>query len=56
MWDERYLKDTLTYGAEPNEFLVEQVSFMRPGSCLCLAEGQGRNAVWLAAQGFTKRC
>ncbi len=25
---------------------------LRPGTCLCLAEGQGRNAVWLAEQGF----
>src|SRR5688572_3241258 len=52
MWDERYQRDTLIYGAEANDFLVEQVGQMRPGSCLCLAEGQGRNAVWLAEQGF----
>jgi len=52
MWDERYQKSTLTYGAEPNDFLTEQVGRLRPGSCLCLAEGQGRNAVWLAEQGF----
>lgn len=52
MWDERYEKDELTYGDAPNDFLVEQMALLQPGSCLCLAEGQGRNAVWLAAQGF----
>ncbi len=52
MWDERYQSDPLFYGAEPNEFLVEQIGLLQPGSCLCLAEGQGRNAVWLATQGF----
>jgi len=53
MWDERYQQGSLTYGAEPNDFLVEQVGRLRPGTCLCLAEGQGRNAVWLSAQGFS---
>ncbi len=53
MWDERYQRSALIYGAEPNDFLVEQVGLLRPGTCLCLAEGQGRNAVWLAAQGFS---
>jgi len=53
MWDERYRQAALTYGAEPNDFLVEHVRVLRPGTCLCLAEGQGRNAVWLASQGFS---
>jgi 2-polyprenyl-3-methyl-5-hydroxy-6-metoxy-1,4-benzoquinol methylase len=53
MWDERYQRDPLIYGAEPSDFLVKEVGRLRPGNCLCLAEGQGRNAVWLAAQGFS---
>ena len=53
MWDERYQQGELTYGAEPNEFLVDRVGLLRPGNCLCIAEGQGRNAVWLAGQGFS---
>jgi 2-polyprenyl-3-methyl-5-hydroxy-6-metoxy-1,4-benzoquinol methylase len=53
MWDERYQRETLTYGDEPNDFLAEQAGLLRPGTCLCLAEGQGRNAVWLAGQGFS---
>lgn len=52
MWDERYGRGELAYGEAPNDFLVEQIKQLRPGSCLCLAEGQGRNAVWLAEQGF----
>ena len=53
MWDERYQRDPLIYGAAPSDFLVKEVGRLRPGNCLCLAEGQGRNAVWLAAQGFS---
>ena len=52
MWDERYKQETPVYGEAPNDFLVEQVTLLRPGTCLCLAEGQGRNAVWLAEQSF----
>ncbi len=52
MWDQRYESDALAYGGSANDFLAEQVGQLRPGTCLCLAEGQGRNAVWLAEQGF----
>ena len=51
-WDERFGQADLAYGDRPNDFLVEQVGALTPGNCLCIAEGQGRNAVWLAAQGF----
>ncbi len=51
MWDERY-REGLVYGDAPNDFLAGQVGALTPGTCLCLAEGQGRNAVWLAQQGF----
>lgn len=53
MWDERYQQDAPVYGDAPNDFLVEQVGMLRSGTCLCLAEGQGRNAVWLAEQGYS---
>jgi SAM-dependent methyltransferase len=52
MWDERYLDAALTYGDKPNDFLVEEAGSLKRGNCLCIAEGQGRNAVWLAGQGF----
>jgi SAM-dependent methyltransferase len=52
-WDERYGAATYYYGTEPNEFLRERSSAIRRGGeVLCLAEGEGRNAVFLARQGF----
>lgn len=52
IWDDRYSEAELAYGDQPNDFLVEQITALTPGTCLCLAEGQGRNAVWLAQQNF----
>jgi SAM-dependent methyltransferase len=51
MWDERYAEDGFAYGAEPNDFLVEVADRISPGPVLCLAEGEGRNAVFLAGRG-----
>lgn len=53
MWDERYTAEEYAYGTQPNDFLVAQAARIPPGRVLCLAEGQGRNAVWLAQQGYT---
>lgn len=50
-WDERYAEPEMPYGDQPNDFLVEVADRIPPGPVLCLAEGQGRNAVWLAARG-----
>ncbi len=51
-WDVRYAEDTFAYGEEPNDFVRESTSLFAPKSrILLLAEGQGRNAVWLARQG-----
>lgn len=52
-WDERFSQDGFFYGKEPNDFLRERFSiFKKQGQLLCLAEGEGRNAVFLAEQGF----
>ena len=51
MWDERYSGKRYAYGTEANEFLVSMQSKLPVGKVLCLAEGEGRNAVWLAQQG-----
>jgi hypothetical protein len=52
-WDERYGTADYYYGTEANEFLREHCSAIRPGGdVLCLAEGEGRNAVFLAEQGL----
>ena len=54
-WNERYGKaQSFVYGSEPVAFLVDQVGSLaqRQGTALCLAAGEGRNAVYLAQQGF----
>jgi SAM-dependent methyltransferase len=51
-WDERYAATELIWTAEPNRFLVAEVGRLAPGRALDLACGEGRNAVWLATQGW----
>jgi SAM-dependent methyltransferase len=53
MWDQRYGEPGFAYGTEPNDFLAETARlYLRPGGdVLCLAEGEGRNAVFLAGLG-----
>jgi 2-polyprenyl-3-methyl-5-hydroxy-6-metoxy-1,4-benzoquinol methylase len=53
MWNERYASDEYLFGTEPNAFLLSQQTLLKPGmSCLALADGEGRNGVWLACQGL----
>ncbi len=52
MWDERYSESGFAYGTQPNDFLVEVGEQIPPGRVLCLAEGEGRNAVFLASRGY----
>lgn len=52
-WNEKFANTEYAYGTEPNEFLAASVAKLKPGAALSLAEGEGRNAVWLAQQGFT---
>ncbi|MDZ7724764.1 MAG: class I SAM-dependent methyltransferase [candidate division KSB1 bacterium] len=52
MWDQRFDTPEHVYGREPNEFLVEQSALIPKGRVLSLAEGEGRNAVYLALQGY----
>jgi SAM-dependent methyltransferase len=52
-WDDRYSAKGFYYGSEPNDFLKAMASRITPGGrVLCLAEGEGRNAVYLAKLGF----
>jgi SAM-dependent methyltransferase len=51
MWDQRYGGEAYAYGTEPNDFLVAKAPELPMGRVLCLGEGEGRNAVWLAGQG-----
>ncbi len=51
-WDERYSEQGYTYGTTPNAFLVSVVDRLPQGKILMLAEGEGRNAVYLASLGY----
>ena len=53
MWDERYSPDEYVYGKDPNQFLEENYNAIPKGKVLSLAEGEGRNAVFLAKQGYS---
>jgi hypothetical protein len=51
-WDHRYdAAPGYVFGTEPNDFLAACAHHLPPGPVLCLAEGEGRNAVFLAGQG-----
>jgi SAM-dependent methyltransferase len=52
MWNERYSEPGYAYGTEPNGFLVSVADRIPRGNVLCLAEGEGRNAVYLAGLGY----
>jgi 2-polyprenyl-3-methyl-5-hydroxy-6-metoxy-1,4-benzoquinol methylase len=53
MWNERYQKDEYFYGKTPNRFLESVFGLIPKGAqVLTIAEGEGRNAVFLASQGL----
>jgi len=53
-WNERFDKEEFIFGKEPNEYLVEKArQYLKPqDKVLCIADGEGRNGVWLAKQGM----
>ncbi|MCM3638460.1 methyltransferase domain-containing protein [Sporosarcina luteola] len=51
-WHERFSTKEYIYGKEPNQFVVEAAHVLPKGKVLCIAEGEGRNAVYLASLGF----
>lgn len=51
-WDKRFDRTMYLYGTEPVEFLRSRIDSLPKGKALCLAAGEGRNAVYLAEQGF----
>lgn len=53
MWNKRFAGQDYLFGREPNEYLRSQASLLAPGGrALCVADGEGRNSVWLARQGL----
>jgi len=52
-WNQRFATDDFIFGQQPNDYLCAQSARLRPGNrALCVADGEGRNSVWLARQGL----
>ncbi len=52
-WEKRYAAPDYLYGTEPNAFLKAQAGLLpKTGKALAVADGEGRNGVWLAEQGL----
>lgn len=53
LWDTRFSRAEYIYGTEPNGFLCGEAGRLKPGQhVLAVADGEGRNGVWLAQQGM----
>lgn len=54
LWNNRFAGETYVFGEEPNAFLArQQARLPRSGRALAVADGEGRNGVWLAQQGLS---
>ena len=52
-WDKRFLSDEYLFGTEPAQALVKLEEHLLPnGKTLVVADGEGRNSVYLASKGF----
>src|SRR5664279_5758801 len=52
-WNKRFEGESYVFGTEPNAYLREHAAQWRAGSrWLCIADGEGRNSVWLASKGM----
>lgn len=52
-WNARFAGESYLFGEAPNAFLARQKSRLPPaGHALAVADGEGRNGVWLAEQGL----
>ena len=53
-WNARFEGDGFHFGTEPNAWLAEHAHRLAPGGrVLCVADGEGRNSVWLARRGHS---
>jgi SAM-dependent methyltransferase len=52
-WNTRFSAPEYIFGTAPNEYLASKASLLKRGQrALCVADGEGRNSVWLAGQGL----
>ncbi len=52
IWNQRYSADGYAFGTQPNDFLTASLAHIPTGNVLCVADGEGRNGVYLAEQGY----
>ncbi|WP_018150863.1 SAM-dependent methyltransferase [Leeia oryzae] len=52
-WNQRYQTKAFIWTQTANQFLMAEAASLTPGRALDLAAGEGRNAVWLAEQGWS---
>jgi 2-polyprenyl-3-methyl-5-hydroxy-6-metoxy-1,4-benzoquinol methylase len=53
VWDERFATADFVFGTEPNTYLARQAHWLKPGQrALAVADGEGRNSVWMAKHGL----
>jgi len=51
-WNQRFQNPSYIFGESPNTYLCQQAVHLLPGKTLAVADGEGRNGVWLAEQGL----
>lgn len=51
-WDTRFDTPDFVFGEAPNTFFARHAATLPPGRALCVADGEGRNGVWLARHGW----
>ena len=51
-WNQRFAQADYLFGQAPNQYLQQQAAHLQPGRALAVADGEGRNGVWLAEQGL----
>ena len=51
-WNQRFASDEYIFGKLPNHYLLENFQSLNRGPTLAIADGEGRNSVWLAGQGL----
>lgn len=52
-WDARFSSDEYIFGTAPNVWLAQHIDLLKPGMhVLAVADGEGRNSVWMAQQGL----
>ncbi len=52
LWEERFSSEDYAYGTKPNAWIKEVLEGIEPSTILFAGEGEGRNAVWAAEQGW----